>query len=106
MIRKAAAPILALLPAVLLCSHGGPALAATAGERCDGALAQSHRLMTAEPVLKEELATGVMWMRLDAETLRAAGRNEDCADLAERALRLLQSYRDGQTAPSPERAEN
>jgi hypothetical protein len=105
-IRKAAAPILALLSLTVLVFSSGSASAATAGERCDGALAQSHRLMTAEPVLKEELATGVMWMRLDAESLRAAGRNEDCADLAERALRLLQSYRDGQTAPSPEWAEN
>jgi hypothetical protein len=105
-IRTVAAPIPALLFLTVLVFISGSAFAATAGERCDGALAQSHRLMTAEPVLKEELATGVMWMRLDAESLRAAGRNEDCADIAERALRLLRSYRDGQSAPSPERAEN
>jgi hypothetical protein len=61
--------------------------------------------MAEEPVLKEELATGVMWMRLEAESRLIAGQDEACADIAENVLSLLRSYREGQTGNREIQAE-
>ncbi|MEM6889422.1 MAG: hypothetical protein AAF636_14925 [Pseudomonadota bacterium] len=50
---------------------------------CTDRLARSLAEMERRPLLKEELATGLMWLRLDAETARDAGDTETCLEKAE-----------------------
>jgi hypothetical protein len=51
----------------------------------DGTLAAMH----ARPALKEEFATGLMWLRLDALNALEAGDLEGCLERARRAADLL-----------------
>lgn len=65
------------------------ALAATAvqaaerevAETCRDLLAETLGIMRDRPVMKEELATGIMWMRRDAERAWAAGDEARCVAL-------------------------
>ena len=45
--------------------------------------------MQARPTLKEEFATGLMWLRLDALKALEAGDPEGCLERARRAADLL-----------------
>ena len=48
-------------------------------EECRLRLAESLEEMTNRPLLKEEHATALMWLRLDAQTALQAGKIEECA---------------------------
>ena len=47
-------------------------------EACAARLVRTLAEMEARPLLKEELATGLMWIRLDAQTALEAGDAETC----------------------------
>ena len=66
-----------------------------AAERCAAALERSLDLLEDGPLLKEELATAIMWMRLDAEASRDAGDHGTCARSAGTAESLLRGHREG-----------
>ena len=59
-------------------------------EVCRALLDRTRAAMEARPPLKEELATGLMWIRMDAEEALAAGDAETCLREARRAAALLQ----------------
>ena len=59
--------------------------AADCTRRLDRSLAEMER----RPLLKEELATGLMWLRLDAETARDAGDVGTCHAKAAKAEAIL-----------------
>ena len=72
---------------------GGGALATEAdqaAQACREMLDRTLVAMNAGPPLKEELATGLMWLRLDATKALEAGDAETCLGLARRAAALLQ----------------
>ena len=47
-------------------------------EACRNRLAASLEIMERQPLLKEEVATGLMWTRLDAEGALDAGDVQTC----------------------------
>ena len=59
--------------------------AAECRQLLDSTLAAMH----ARPTLKEEFATGLMWLRLDALKALEAGDPEGCLERARRAANLL-----------------
>lgn len=83
--------IAALIGAALV-AGGAAALAddAANAEACEALLDRTRAAMEARPPLKEELATGLMWIRMDAEEALAAGDAETCLREARRAAALLQ----------------
>ena len=74
-----------VLALAALAAHGAEAETAT----CRELLAETLGLMERRPVLKEELATGLMWMREEAEQARAAGDEARCIALLIRVKDLL-----------------
>ena len=64
-------------------------LTAETAADCPLLLDRTRAAMEAGPVLKEELATGVMWLRLEAEEALAAGDAATCLELARRAAALV-----------------
>lgn len=74
-----------LTAALVLAAAGAPAPMADCAERLDRTLAQ----MQARPLLKEELATGLMWMRVDARAALERGDAESCLREVETVERLL-----------------
>lgn len=88
--RLGAPLVLAALWAAL---PGGAVLATEAdqaAQACRKMLERTLVAMNARPPLKEELATGLMWLRLDATKALEAGDVETCLGLARRAAALLQ----------------
>jgi len=71
---------LALALAVSAAQPVPGAEAAGAGDAaaCEARLARTLAEMEARPLLKEELATGLMWLRLDAQTALARGDARLC----------------------------
>ncbi len=60
-------------------------------EECKARLAASLEEMTNRPLLKEEHATALMWLRLDAQTALQAGKPDECAkhmDIVESLLNM------------------
>lgn len=47
---------------------------------CNGRIHRTLAVMESMPLLKEEHATAIMWLRLDAEEAAAAGDIETCND--------------------------
>jgi hypothetical protein len=47
---------------------------------CEERLARTLAEMESRPLLKEELATGLMWLRLDAQTALANGDATTCLE--------------------------
>lgn len=70
-----------------------PGPMAQAGEEgtptCRELLAETLSFMEQRPVLKEELATGLMWMRQDAQAAQAAGDEARCVTLLIQVKELL-----------------
>ena len=56
---------------------------------CRRLLDSTLAAMQARPALKEEFATGLMWLRLDALNALEAGDPEGCLERAQRAADLL-----------------
>ena len=56
---------------------------------CRRLLDRTLAAMHARPALKEEFATGLMWLRLDALKALEAGDPEGCLERARRAADLL-----------------
>jgi hypothetical protein len=86
---------LAILAAVilamgLLSGELSVTAAPEAAAECRGLLDRTLADMSALPPLKEELATGLMWMRLDALEALEAGDVETCLKQARRAAALLE----------------
>lgn len=78
--------------AIAILVLAGPAV--QGAERRDAATcrdlqAETLGLMQQRPVLKEELATGLMWMREEAEQARAAGDEGRCVALLIQVRDLL-----------------
>jgi hypothetical protein len=71
---------LAALALAIGLSASGAAASETAPGECEARLARTLAEMEARPLLKEELATGLMWLRLDAETALAAGDVAACLE--------------------------
>jgi hypothetical protein len=93
-----------LCGALLYLSHlaapaAGPALAEQAdgapGPRCTELTARTMSVMESAPLMKDELATAVMWLRLDAARAADAGDAGLCVEHMTRALALLEGWRDG-----------
>lgn len=66
-------------------AHAGETRTAT----CRDLLAETLGIMERRPVLKEELATGLMWMREEAEQAGTAGDEARCIELLNRVKDLL-----------------
>jgi hypothetical protein len=56
---------------------------------CRRLLDRTLAAMDARPALKEEFATGLMWLRLDALEALEAGDPESCLERVRRAAALL-----------------
>jgi hypothetical protein len=78
----------ALLAAAVLLGDRKPAEAGDAAA-CRTLLDRTLAAMDARPSLKEEFATGLMWMRLDALKALEAGDTAGCLAEARRAAALL-----------------
>jgi hypothetical protein len=63
------------LPAI---ASGTQSIKPINAQNCRSRLDVTLAVMETIPVLKEELATGIMWMRLKAEQALDAGRVEEC----------------------------
>jgi hypothetical protein len=59
---------------------GAEAAGAEGAATCEERLARTLAEMEARPLLKEELATGLMWLRLDAQTALARGDVRLCLE--------------------------
>ena len=71
-----------LITAGAIIGTSGPAMADASAE-CTERLAQTLSVMDERAPLKGELATGIMWLRLDAEEALAKGDTASClADVA------------------------
>ena len=70
---------LARLAVVALCAWGS-AYGAETGQlaTCEKRLARSLDVMQERPLLKAEVATALMWLRLDAEAALKQGNGEAC----------------------------
>lgn len=69
------------MAAALAPAAAGEALSATDdAAACEERLARTLTEMESRPLLKEELATGLMWLRLDAQTALASGDADTCLD--------------------------
>jgi len=82
--------IAALIGAALAAAGAALADEAADAESCRALLDRARAAMEARPPLKEELATGLMWIRMDAEEALVAGDAETCLREARRAAALLQ----------------
>lgn len=58
-------------------------------QACAASLKRSLEVMEAAPLLKEEVATGLMWLRLDAETALEAGDAPGCLERARTVESIL-----------------
>lgn len=77
----------ALLTAAL--QPGSGFVAEPAQAECPRLLDRTLAAMEARPLLKEEFATGLMWLRLDARKALQAGDAATCLELARRAAALV-----------------
>jgi hypothetical protein len=68
------AAILAAQPAIAETGSGGSPDAVA----CAEGLARTLAVMEALPLMKEEMATGLMWLRLDAQVALERGDVETC----------------------------
>ena len=76
---------------VLLCLSAPPVLADEdeAAADCSELLVETLQEMESRPVLKEEFATGLMWMRVEAQQAHSLGDESRCIGLLSEARRLL-----------------
>jgi len=84
--RLEALVLAAALPAAALASAEA---AGSDGAICKERLARSLAEMESRPLLKEELATGLMWLRLDAEVALEAGDTALCLSKVETVETIL-----------------
>jgi hypothetical protein len=70
-------------------ADGGPDL------RCTELAARTMAVMETAPLMKDELATAVMWLRLDAARATDAGDAGLCVERMTKALALLEGWRNG-----------
>lgn len=87
--RMCAIPVAALLTTVLQPGSGSAVEAAQPSVECPLLLDRTLATMEAGPLLKEEFATGLMWLRLDAQEALEAGDAATCFELARRAAALV-----------------
>jgi hypothetical protein len=80
--------LVALLAGVVLGTPAGSVTAEAA--QCDALLDETLVAMEARAPMKDELATALMWIRLDAQEALEAGDAGACLGLARRAATLLQ----------------
>jgi hypothetical protein len=76
-------------PVLLLALVGSPV--AAQDRNCAERLDAVAETLADGPLLKEELATGLMWMRLDAAEAESRGDEEACLALAERIEMLIRN---------------
>jgi hypothetical protein len=62
---------------------------------CTELTARTMAVMESAPLMKDELATAVMWLRLDATKAADAGDTGLCIERMARALALLEGWRNG-----------
>ena len=76
---------------VILCLSAPPVLADEdkPAVLCSDLLAETLKEMEIRPVLKEEFATGLMWMRVEAQQAHSLGDETRCIDLVSEARKLL-----------------
>lgn len=89
-----------LLCGALLCLSPLGAAAAGRGDggpdlHCAELTARTMAVMESAPLMKDELATAVMWLRLDAAKAADAGDAGLCVERMARALALLEGWRNG-----------
>lgn len=72
--------VLAAAGVALGLSAASVASSGSGAAECEARLAQTLAEMESRPLLKEELATGLMWLRLDAETALAEGDVASCLE--------------------------
>lgn len=90
MIAALAGAALAAMVATVSGADAGAGEDAAELEACRALLARTRAAMEARPPLKEELATGLMWIRMDADRALAADDAATCLREARRAAALLQ----------------
>ncbi len=77
---------LVLVVAATLSAEISPILPA---EACHARLEASLEEMESRPILKEEQATGLMWLRMDATRALSEGKPQVCHDLMDRVDLIL-----------------
>lgn len=83
----------ALACGALICLAALPAGAAEL--RCAELTERTSTVMEEVPLMKDELATAVMWLRLDAAEAEQAGDPGLCVERMRTALSLLEGWRNG-----------
>ena len=73
-------PTMVLSAALVLAAPAEAAPDADDAAACEARLARTLAEMESRPLLKEELATGLMWLRLDAQTALANGDAAACLE--------------------------
>ena len=76
---------------------GDAAVGPTGAEACRDRLAASLEIMRGQPLMKEEVATGLMWTRLDAAGALEAGDVRTCHAKMEIVDAILAPVMDGAT---------
>ena len=74
---------------ICLSAQPVPAQETQPAGRCSKLLAETLKEMEGRPVLKEELATGLMWMRMEAQEAHSLGDEPRCIGLLSEARKLL-----------------
>lgn len=67
--------------------------------RCAKLTAETMAMMNSAPLMSDELATAVMWLRLDAAEAAGADDAALCVDRLTTARTLLEGWRNGTITP-------